>query len=139
MRRAGAHGLVSHGAGFLASGLISLAVDMGVTSILHRGFDMPPLIARLCAICVAIVVAWQCHRRLTFNIKAAPTLSEFLKFTAVAWTSVASNYSAFAAALYLVPEIAPEIALILACFVSMIVTYVGMRYGAFRGAGGFTR
>lgn len=128
----GASGLVRHGAGFVAAGLLSLAVDMGVTSALTRGFDMSPYPARVLAIACAVVTAWQAHRRLTFALKTPSTLAEFIKFAGVASATAVTNYLLYAAVLIYWPGTAPEVALILACFGSMIVTYVGIRYGVFK-------
>ncbi len=121
-----------HGAGFLASGIIGLLVDMGVTSLLTRGFGLSPFTARLIAIAVAMVAAWQAHRRLTFAVTEPSTVSEFLKFAAVASTSVVTNYALYSVVLIAAPQTAPEVALTASSLGSMFVTYFGMRYGVFR-------
>jgi len=125
------HGLLRHGPGFLMSGIIALFVDMGVTSLLTRGVGIPALIARLVAIKTAMVVAWLCHRTLTFKVTTAPTLAEFGRYAAVAWTSAGVNYALYAAILLSAPWMAPEIALVLSSLVAMAVSYVGMRFGVF--------
>lgn len=132
------HSLVRHGAGFVISGIIALTTDMGVTSLLHRGFDVPPLAARVAGICVAILVAWRCHRRLTFNVAEPPSLPELMRYVAVAWSSIATNYVLYASILYAGPATAPEAALILASLGAMFVSYLGMRFGVFRTGGRFT-
>ena len=129
---AGQRGWLRHGVGFLASGVISLLVDMGVTSLMTRGLGLSPFIARLIGIAVAMVVAWQCHRRLTFAVSTPSTAAEFAKFAAVASTSVVVNYLLYALVLVVVPTTAPEVALTVSALGSMFVTYFGMRFGVFR-------
>ncbi|MDZ4840710.1 MAG: GtrA family protein [Hyphomicrobium aestuarii] len=125
-------GLLRHSAGFLASGIISLLVDMGVTSLMMRGFGLSPFTARVAGIGVAMVAAWQSHRHLTFAVATPSTLTEFLKFAAVASTSVVVNYLLYALVLVLNPNMAPELALVISSLGSMFVTYFGMRFGVFR-------
>jgi putative flippase GtrA len=125
-------GLADHGPGFLVSGLTAFAVDTGLTSLLTRGFGVSPLAARTVAIAVAIVVAWACHRRFTFKMRTAATLAEFGRYLAVAWVSSAINYGVYAATLAVLPWAAPEAALVAATAVSMVVTYVGLRFGVFK-------
>lgn len=127
----GAQSLTQHGAGFLASGLIALAVDTGITSLLTRILGLSAFLARPIAIAVAMIVAWICHRHLTFAVKTAPSLREFARYAAVAWSAAAVNYTVYAAILLLFPVIAPEIALVGSSLVSMMVSYLGMRFGVF--------
>lgn len=125
------HNLARHGAGFIASGLIALCVDAGTTSLLTRGVGLSAFIARPVGIGVAMVVAWACHRRLTFDVQAAPSLSEFASYAAVAWSAAAVNYVIYAAILLALPALAPELALVASSLVSMVVSYLGMRFGVF--------
>jgi putative flippase GtrA len=124
--------LARHGAGFLVSGLIAFAVDAGITSLLTRGFGASAFEARLVAIAIAMVVAWACHRTLTFAVATPPTLAEFARYAGVASTAAAINFAVYAAALLAVPALAPEIALFLATLVAMGFSYAGMRFGVFR-------
>jgi putative flippase GtrA len=128
----GEQSLARHGAGFVTSGLIALAVDTGMTSLLTRAFGVPPLLARPIAIAVAMVVAWTCHRHLTFAVKTEPSLNEFGRYAAVAWGAAGVNYAIYAAILFLLPVVAPELALIASSVVSMVVSYLGMRFGVFK-------
>lgn len=124
-------GLAKHSAGFLVSGLTALAVDAGMTSLLTRAFGLSAFVSRPVAIAVAMVVAWACHRRLTFAVKTAPTLREFGRYAAVAWGAAAVNYAVYAGLLLIIPGLAPEIALFVSSVVSMVVSYLGMRFGVF--------
>ena len=127
----GEQSLARHGAGFLASGLIALAVDAGMTSLLTRAFGVSAFVARPIAIAIAMVVAWACHRRLTFAVKTAPTLDEFGRYAAVAWGAAGVNYAIYAAILLALPAVAPEVALFASSVASMVVSYLGMRFGVF--------
>ena len=124
--------LARHGSGFLASGMIALAVDTSVTSLLTRALGLSAFVARPIAIAIAMVVAWACHRHLTFAITTAPTLSEFGRYAAVAWAAAGVNYAIYAGILLLLPAIAPELALVASSGISMIVSYAGMRFGVFK-------
>lgn len=123
--------LVRHLGGFATSGAIAFTVDATILALLTKGFDLDPLLARLAAIAVAMVAGWQAHRRLTFAVKTPSSLREFMAYAAVAWTSAAINYTAYAAVLLLRPETEPLVALVIASVVAMGVAYVGMRFGVF--------
>lgn len=121
-----------HWLGFMASGLIALAVDALVLWALMRGLDLSPFLARLFAIAVATIVGFLAHRSVTFAVTGSPTWSEFGRFITVAWSSSVVNYAVFAAILLAWPHTVPVLALFGATLVSMFVTYTGLRYGVFR-------
>ncbi len=122
-----------HWGGFLLSGLIALTCDATVLQLGILVLGLDPLVARLFAIAIAMVVGWLAHRRLTFSLATPPTLGEFTRYSAIAWTTAAINYVAFAATLYISPTTHPLAALIIASILATIFAYMGMRYGAFRG------
>lgn len=124
--------LVRHGVGFLVSGGAAFCTDALVLEILSHWVGIDPLLARLASISVAMVVGWLSHRRLTFALQVPPTLPEFLRYAGVAWFSSAVNYVVFATLLVLLPDIPMFVAFVLAAAVQMFVSYVGMRFGAFR-------
>jgi putative flippase GtrA len=123
--------IIRHTAGFIASGVIALIVDLGITLVLVRALGVSPFLARPPAIGIAIVVAWLCHRRLTFAVKTPPTLAEFVKYAAVASSASVINYAIYAAVLVALPALAPEAALVAASVGSLGISYVGMRFGVF--------
>lgn len=125
------HSLVKHGAGFVLSGVIALAIDMAVLAALTRVFALPAILARPIAISCAMVAGWLCNRHFTFAVTAPPTLGEFGRYATVAWGAAAVNYAGFAAILHFVPALAPEFAVVLSSLVAMVVSYVGFRYGVF--------
>ena len=138
-RAAIASGHVRHWGGFLLAGLSALAADTAVLSLLTRVFGISPFVARPFGIAVAMVVSWLINRTVTFKMEAAPSLAEFSKFAGVSITSQIVNYGVFASILIAWPLLSPELALLLACFVSMFVSYAGFRFGVFGSAGVPTR
>lgn len=127
--------LLRHGLGFLVSGGLAFITDALVLEVLTGSLGLDPIIARLGSISVAMVVGWLSHRRLTFAMSTAPSLSEFVRYAAVAWFSAGVNYASFAAILLIWPETLPFAALVIASLTAMVVSYIGMRYGAFRVQG----
>jgi putative flippase GtrA len=121
-----------HWAGFLASGLIALTVDATLLQIGVGVFHLHPLVARLFAIACAMVAGWLAHRTMTFAVASRPSLNEFARYAAVAWTTAAINYLSFASLLIVRPGTRPLLALVVASGVATVFAYFGMRYGAFR-------
>ncbi len=120
-----------HYGGFVLGGLCALTTDAAVLSLLTYA-GLPPLLARLPAIAVAMVVSWLVNRRVTFDMRTPPRLAEFGRFAAVSWTAQAVNYTVFAAVLLAHPATPPVVALVLASLVAMFVSYFGFKYGVFR-------
>ena len=123
-----------HWGGFLVSGLIALACDAAILQIGIWVFGLHPLAARLIAISVAMVAGWLAHRRLTFSLTSPPTLGEFTRYSAIAWTTASLNYAVFATVLLVSPGAHPLVALAIASILATFFAYIGMRYGAFRGS-----
>lgn len=124
---------IHHWVGFLISGLIALSVDATVLETGIRLFGLHPLAARLLGISCAMVAGWLAHRTLTFALRSRPSVREFARYAAVAWTTAAVNYGIFASILIVRPAMQPLVALLFASIAATIVAYLGMRYGAFRG------
>ena len=124
---------LKHWGGFLLSGLIALSCDALLLQVGTVVLGLDPLIARLFAILIAMVAGWLAHRRLTFSLTTRPTLGEFTRYSAVAWTAASVNYVAFATMLYVSPGTHPLTALLVASILATFFAYTGMRYGVFRG------
>jgi putative flippase GtrA len=129
-KRAGAVRPLVHYSGFLIAGLLALAADLLILEALIL-VGSHPLIGRIFAISIAMVVSWLINRTVTFAMPGPPSLREYLRFAAVSWTSQAVNYSIFGAILILRPSVSPLLAVVLASMVSMFVSYFGFRYGVF--------
>ena len=124
-----------HGLGFLFSGALAFFTDAAILTLLtHAGLH--PIIARLFAVSIAMVVGWRAHRRFTFGLTTAPSSREFLRYAAVAWAAAAINYGVFVLIVLLRPSILPFYALVASSLVAMVFAYLGMRFAAFRRPGG---
>ncbi len=121
-----------HGAGFLISGTIAFCIDAIVLQLLTSLLGLDPIVARLGSISVAMIAAWLSHRRLTFALSTPPTLAEFLRYAGVAWFSAAVNYAVFVVLMLMWEDLHPVLGVAIAAIVAMFVSYVGMRFAAFR-------
>ena len=131
-RGALAGGHVRHYGGFVLGGVSALATDMAVLALLTRVVGLNAFIARPFGIGTAMVVSWLINRTITFRATVPASLLEFSKFAGVSATAQAINYLVYAVLLLLVPALIPELAVVLACLVSMLVSYAGYRFGVFR-------
>lgn len=121
-----------HWGGFIVSGAAAGAVDALVTLTLIRFAGRDPFSARLFAILLAMVVAWLLHRRITFAVSAPPSLKEFMRFAAIAWSANALNFAIYVAVLVAWPRTLPLAALVLGTGVAAVFSYLGFRLGVFR-------
>lgn len=121
-----------HWAGFIASGGTAAVVDATVTLILVYWLHLDRFVARFLAIAVAMVVAWLMHRRLTFAVPTPPSLREFLRFAAVAWSANALNYAIYVVTLLIFPSLPTLAVIIFSTGVAAIFSYLGFRLGVFR-------
>ncbi len=124
---------LAHWLGFLGSGIASFLIDGGVLKLLTAGFGAPVLPSRVASIAIAICTGWLMHRTFTFRVTAPLSLAEFARFVSVAWSTAVINYLLFVAILYLRPAIDPLLAVFIAGVIAMVWSYVGLRFGAFRG------
>lgn len=129
----GRHSGARHWAGFFISGFSAFLTDAAILEAGIRLLNLHPLLARLIAISLAMVVGWLSHRTLTFALRSRATVGEFANYAAMAWTAAAVNYAMFAAILYVRPETWPFVALVLASAVAAVFSYLAMRYKVFRG------
>jgi putative flippase GtrA len=124
-----------HGLAFLVSGGVAFAVDALVLELLTRAFGVPPIVARIAAIALAMVAGWLMHRTFTFMVEAPPSLAEFLRYAGVAWSAAAVNYGVFVLVLLAWPAVEPLAALVVSSVAAMTFSYLGMRFAAFRRHG----
>ena len=126
---------VRHGLGFVFSGALAFLTDAVVLTLLtHAGLH--PIVARLFAISIAMVVGWRAHRRFTFGLTTPPLFREFLRYAAVGWIAAAINYGVFVLIVLAWPATLPLYALVASSLVAMVFAYLGMRFAAFRRLGG---
>ena len=125
---------VRHGLSFIASGAVAFAVDATVLELLSAGLGVHPILARPAAISLAMIAGWLMHRTYSFAVSAPPSVGEFVRYASVAWTAVAINYGLFVLILVIAPHVAPLLALTASSLPSMIFSYFGLRFAAFRKA-----
>jgi len=130
---------VRHGLGFLFSGGLAFLIDALILKLLTAVFGWHPILARLVAISAAMTAGWLSHRRLTFRLTTPPNVREFLRYIAVQWTVAAINYGIFVVIVLLRPQIEPLLALVASSGVTMVFSYLGMRFAAFRHGVGPSR
>ena len=121
-----------HWLGFLSSGGLAFTVDGIVLKALTLLLGWHPIVARLFAISLAMLVGWLAHRTFTFALRVPPSLGEFLRYAAVGWTAAAVNYGVFVLVLLAWPKAEPLAALVLSSLAATLFAYLGMRYAAFR-------
>ena len=121
-----------HWLGFLGSGSFAFIVDASVLKLLTIVAGWPALPARVVSIFVATVAGWTAHRTFTFAVASRPTVAEFTKYLGVAWSAAVINYAIFACVLLLRPQTDTLIAIFISGVFAMVVSYLGMRFGAFR-------
>ena len=121
-----------HWGAFLLSGATAFLVDAVVTLGLIEFVGIDRLVARFAAILVAMVVAWLLHRRLTFRVSSSPTVREFLRFAAIAWSANAINFLVYLGILRVWPATLTIVALVIATIIAAVFSYVGFRFGVFR-------
>jgi putative flippase GtrA len=125
-------GLARHLGGFVVSGIVAFSVDATVLEAGVRLAALDPRIARIAAVLVATVVAWQMHRRFTFAVATPSSFAELGRYAAAAWIVAAVNYSTFFVIISAQPDLTPLTVLVLSTAVATVMSYGAMRYGVFR-------
>lgn len=116
---------------FLAAGTLAFLVDAAILAGLNRGLGLDPFLSRLLAISIAMIVGWQAHRNITFALVRRPSVREFVAYASVAWTAAAINYAIYAGTLIARPATPPLLSLVIASLITMVLSYLGMRFGVF--------
>jgi putative flippase GtrA len=118
---------------FLIAGFTAFAVDATMLQLLlHLGLG--PLVARPFAILTAMVAGWLINRTWTFPMPGRPSLREFGRYAAVASFAAVLNYAIYAGILIARPQTLPFVSLVAATAITMVVSYLGYRFFAFRTA-----
>jgi putative flippase GtrA len=120
-----------HIAGFLISGTLAFLTDVGVTKLVGALTAWPWGICRLIAMPPSMLVAWACHRRLTFAVQVPPSLLEFTRYVTMAWSAALLNYLLFLGVLWLRTGTDPAVAIGVSSLVAMAYSYLAMRFGVF--------
>jgi putative flippase GtrA len=111
------------GAGFL--------VDAGVLAALHHRAALDPFSARLVSIAAAALVTWRLNRAFTFESAGARQGREGLRYALVALVAAGLNFLLYALVLSVIPGLPPVAAVVVATFISLLVSYLGYSRFAF--------
>jgi putative flippase GtrA len=68
-----------HIVAFAGRGLLSLAIDAAVLTMLTRWAHISPFLARVPSLALAMAAGWLSNRRFTFGLKTPPRCAEFLR------------------------------------------------------------
>ena len=118
---------------FLAVGLVGLAVDLGLFSLLER-FGVPFFVARAFSLPIATCATWLLNRKHTFENTGRKAHDEALRYLLVTGVAQSVNY----AIMLLAADVARNLPHVFAAFVGSVVatlfSYTGQRYFTFAPA-----
>ena len=84
---------------FCAVGTLAYLVDAGVLTALVSGAGLDPYAARVVSFLTAASFTWWLNRHWTFEVKRAPTRTEWLTYVTLMLIGAAVNYGTYAAAI----------------------------------------
>jgi putative flippase GtrA len=138
-RTAPSGGIAAQLPAFAAVGLVGYVVDAGITYASARYLGLSPELARPPGFIVATTVNFALNRAITFRRSGAPFKRAFLRYWLVAAAGLAINFAVYSACVALAPHAGIAVTpAILPLFVaagvgvSMIATFAGFRFFAFR-------
>jgi putative flippase GtrA len=124
---------------FALVGVIGYVVDAGVTYLGAKHLGLSPELARPPGFIIATIVNFLLNRAITFRHARAPFLRAFVRYWVVASAGLVVNYAVYSICVQLAPRFGiPVEPAILPLFVavgvgvSMVVTFLGFRFFAFR-------
>ena len=123
MRRLMRFGVVG-GLGFLT--------DFATLALLLETTRLGPLLARLLAIALALLVTWLGNRLFTFGASGRGLLAEGVRYGSVGFASAGLNYAVYGAALLAWPNLSPLAALVLASATALAFSFAGYSRFVFR-------
>jgi putative flippase GtrA len=124
---------------FALVGVVGYVVDSAITYVCAQYLSLSPELARPPGFIVATVVNFLLNWAITFRYSGAPLMRAFVRYWLVASVGLAVNYAVYSACVLLAPRfgVTPTPS-ILPLFiaagigVSMVLTFVGFRFFAFR-------
>jgi putative flippase GtrA len=124
---------------FALVGVVGYVVDSAITYVCAQYLSLSPELARPPGFIVATVVNFLLNWAITFRYSGAPLMRAFVRYWLVASVGLAVNYAVYSACVLLAPRFGvTPVPAILPLFiaagigVSMIFTFVGFRFFAFR-------
>jgi putative flippase GtrA len=115
---------------FLAVGVVGLAVDLGLFSLLER-VGMPWLLARAISLPVATLATWLLNRRHTFTATGRKAHHEALRYIAVTLLAQSVNYGVMIAAANVAHSLPHVLAAFAGSVVATLFSYTGQRFFTF--------
>lgn len=116
---------------FAVAGATGFAVDAGLVLAFTSGLGWQPVIARLPAFAVALVVTWWINRHWTFKSSdhGRGLLAEFASYGAVQLTGGAANIGVYALVIQLTDKTPVDLLIAMAAGagVGMCINYLGAR------------
>lgn len=113
---------------FAVAGGTGFLVDAGMLLLLLHFTALDPYSARIIAIGIAMLSTWMVNRNFTFQRGSRSVASEGLRYGSVGISSALLNYAIYAAALFIIPDLRPIFAVIIASALATIWSYVGYNY-----------
>ncbi|MEO8464721.1 MAG: GtrA family protein [Gammaproteobacteria bacterium] len=126
---------------FTLVGLVGLAIDAGLFTLLTRNAHWLIAPARTVSVCCMVFVTWLLNRVITFAEHRSPRRgAEFVRYAAVQASGLVVNIGVFALCLRLSPTLreAPLVPLLLGAAAGFAFNFTVMRTLVFRGASGPT-
>lgn len=115
---------------FIAVGLVGLAVDLAVFTVIPWHVHHP-LAVRLLSIAVATLVTWRLNRAVTFERSGRRQHAEAVRYAVVTAVAQGTSYAVFAALVLTVLGVFPQGATVIGAAIGALVSYNGHRLYAF--------
>jgi putative flippase GtrA len=111
-------------------GMAGLAADLSVFTALHA-HDVPPLAARLVSLAFATLVTWRLNRAVTFDKSGRHQAGEAVRYVCITGAAQGFSYAVFAALIFLLPNIIPQLALVCGAASAALLSFEGHRIFSF--------
>ena len=118
---------------FLAVGLVGLAVDAGLFSLIY-GQGSAAAVARAISLAVATLVTWALNRSFTFERSGRTAVAEALRYGLVALLAQGFNYASFLTLLHLTGATHPLRTLVATAVMTAAFSFTGQSLFSFRSA-----
>lgn len=118
---------------FIAVGCVAAAVHWLTAVGLVEGAHWHPLLANVGGWCVAVIVSFSGHHRLSFHGHGTPLVPAMARFLAVSAAGFAVNEAVYAAVLHW-SGLAYQVLLAIVLLVLAVMTWLLQRHWVFRGS-----
>lgn len=129
-----AHPIPQAFARFLSVGVVGLAVDASIFSVLDHSHVAPEL-SRALSLLVATTVTWRLNRSVTFAASGRRQIAEAMRYATVALLAQGFSYAVFLSIVYSAPTLPRLFALLAGAGLAAFAGFAGHRFFAFRPVG----